>query len=395
MDLVAPLAIEDYVIQSMPDVSPAKWHLAHTSWFFETFVLREGVDNYKPFHPKYGYLFNSYYNAIGDRFARPERGHLSRPTVREVVEYREYVNEHIESFLQSDKADIDRFASVIELGINHEEQHQELIVTDIKHVLAQNPLTPVYSISKAGQNTLTSLKWTAFDEGLYEIGTDGPGFYFDNEGPRHKVFVESFALASRLVSNGEYLSFMQDGGYEKPELWLSDGLAYVQEHNIRAPLYWHFEEGEWWNFTLSGMRPVAPNEPVTHVSHYEADAYARWAGERLPTEFEWEVAANSVAIEGNFLESGRFHPAVGGTTPLSQMFGDTWQWTSSAYLPYPRYAPAEGALGEYNGKFMSGQMVLRGGSCATPREHIRPTYRNFFPPSARWQFSGIRLARTS
>jgi ergothioneine biosynthesis protein EgtB len=397
--LCAPLANEDYVIQSMPDCSPTKWHLAHVSWFFETFLLTSMAADYRPLNPQYAYLFNSYYNAVGDKYPRPQRGLVSRPTVDEVYRYRKHIDEHVLDLVECATEDeMPRVAPIISLGLNHEQQHQELIITDLKHMLSHNPLHPVYveaSVTPAPR--ITPMGWVELPEGVCWIGHEGSDFAFDNEEQRHREFIQTFRLATRLVTNGEYLEFMRDGGYERPEFWLSMGWATVLQEGWRAPLYWQDDEGAWSQYTLSGFRAVDPAEPVTHVSYFEADAYARWAGARLPTEAEWEVASASAPIDGNFVESGRFHPrpispsaATGG---LAQMFGDVWEWTQSSYSPYPGFRIAPGALGEYNGKFMCNQYVLRGGSCATPRSHIRPTYRNFFPPDARWQFSGLRLAQ--
>ena len=392
-----PLTVEDCVIQSAIECSPVKWQLAHTTWFFETFVLLPNDPSYREFHPTFSYLFNSYYNAIGDRTPRDIRGLMSRPTLAEVWNYREHVDRAINNFFQDAIEHVLRpTAPIIVLGINHEQQHQELMLTDVKTVLALNPLRPVYRAREITSTPVAPLNWIAFDEGIYEVGAIGTEFYFDNEGPRHRHYLQPFELADRLITNGEYKQFIADGGYQTPSLWLSDGWAKVLEKEWHAPKYWEEHGGEWWAMTLQGFRPVEDSEPVTHISHYEADAFATWSGARLPTEFEWELAAREVPIEGNFLDNGNFHPIplahpIHGK--LKQMFGDTWQWTQSAYLPYPRYKAAEGALGEYNGKFMSNQMVLRGGSCVTPRDHIRATYRNFFPPETRWQFSGMRLAR--
>lgn len=392
--LCEPLATEDYVLQSMPDASPVKWHLAHTSWFFETFVLAVSLPGYEPFHPQFGFLFNSYYNAVGPRWSRPQRGLLSRPTVAEVYRYRAYVDEQMARLFRSAA---DEVRAVIELGIHHEQQHQELLVTDLKHALALNPLHPVYRERPADTGLAPPPPgWVSFPEGLVWIGHEGPGFAFDNERPRHRVFGRGFRLANRLVTNEDYLAFLADGGYERPELWLSDGWAVRQAQDWTAPLYWRRQGTAWAVWTLAGLRPLEPAEPVCHVSFYEADAFARWRGCRLATEAEWEVAAAG-PLAGHFLESGRFHPAArlaaddGG--PLYQLVGDVWQWTASPYVGYPGYRPAAGALGEYNGKFMCNQLVLRGASCATPRSHARRTYRNFFAPDARWQFSGIRLAQ--
>lgn len=388
-----PLAIEDYVIQTMPDVSPPKWHLAHTTWFFETFLLKPYLPEYEVFHPQFGYLFNSYYEAIGDRHPRPARGLLSRPTVETVYQYRAYVDQAMQRFLATPlEPDIE---ALLTLGLHHEQQHQELLLTDLKHILALNPLHPVYRELPASPEPIAAKEhWLDYAGGLHTIGYDGNGFAFDNEGPVHSVYLQDYYLASRLVTNGEYLEFIQADGYSKPEYWLSEGWATVQAAQWRSPLYWEQIDGAWHVMTLSGLRPLNLHEPVCHVSFYEADAYARWAGKRLPTEAEWEVAARSISIQGNLLERGYLHPIpASGTTRPDQLFGDVWEWTQSAYLPYPRFAPAAGAIGEYNGKFMCNQMVLRGGSCVTPPHHVRATYRNFFPPAARWQFSGIRLAK--
>jgi ergothioneine biosynthesis protein EgtB len=392
------LGTEDYVIQSMPDASPVKWHLAHTSWFFETFVLVPHLPGYRLFRPEFGYLFNSYYNAIGPRWPRSLRGQLSRPSVEEVYQYRMHVDTCMEELFQPALAELrHRLADVVALGINHEQQHQELILTDLKNLLAGNPLHPVYREPIPDCSAPPRLDWVTFPEGLSWIGHDGNGFAFDNECPRHRAFVHDFCLASRPVTNAEYLAFVEDSGYRRPELWLSDGWAAQQEKQWAAPLYWQQQGEEWLNMTLSGLRPLNPSEPACHISVYEADAFARWAGARLPTEEEWETAAASVSPAGHFLESGRCHPAAGTAPddrgPLFQLFGDIWQWTASPYGGYPGYQPPVGPLGEYNGKFMCNQMVLRGASCATPRSHCRRTYRNFFPPEARWQFSGVRLAK--
>jgi ergothioneine biosynthesis protein EgtB len=393
------LSAEDCALQSMSDASPVKWHLAHTSWFFETFVLGPHAPGYRPFDPRFRVLYNSYYVQVGERHPRPERGLLSRPGLDEIRAYRAHVDRAIEGWAESRAAQGSALA-VLELGLHHEQQHQELILTDLKHLLSRNPLRPVYragapnSPPPAASHSGAPLNWIELPSGIREIGHDGAGFAFDNELPRHRVFVDGFRLASRLTTNAEYLAFMQDGGYERPQLWLSDGWDACSAQRWNAPLYWEREDGRWRTFTLRGMVDVDPDEPVCHVSYYEADAYARWAGARLPTEAEWEVAAAAAPVRGNLVESQRFHPAHAGAGPdLQQAFGDAWEWTGSAYLAYPGYRPAAGAVGEYNGKFMVNQFVLRGGSCATPQSHIRATYRNFFPPAARWQFSGIRLAR--
>ena len=364
------LETEDFVVSSMPDVSPTKWHLAHTSWFFETFVLTQRVPGYRPLNPRYAYLFNSYYVQAGERHCRAQRGLVTRPTVEQVFEYRRYVDEHMLAFLES----IDDDYSVT-LGLNHEQQHQELLLTDIKHVLWTNPLRPSYDARRAEFTTVPPLDAAFVDipAGVHRIGDDTGGFVFDNERPAHRVFAEQFRIGSDLITNREYLAFMEDGGYRRPELWLAAGWALVQGESRRAPIYWEKAESGWEEFTFGGMTPLNPESPVCHVSYYEADAYARWAGHRLPTEAEWEIAA-------------RTHPE------LPRLFGDRWQWTQSAYVAYPGYSPPAGAIGEYNGKWMSDQWVLRGSSIATPPGHSRVTYRNFFPSDTRWQFTGIRLA---
>lgn len=395
--LCEPLATEDYVIQSMPDVSPTKWHLAHVSWFFETFLLFPAIPDYQSLHPQYAYLFNSYYNTIGERHCRPKRGLISRPTVAETYRYRKYVDEQVlELLTKIDEERLMQFAPIITLGFHHEQQHQELLLTDIKHVLSCNPLYPIYRVHPPlSASTVPELEWISFPEGIYLIGHEGEGFAYDNEGPRHREFLQPFQLASRLVTNGEYLEFIEDGGYQNPLLWLSEGWSTVQAEEWQAPLYWEKRDGQWEVMTLSGLRPVDKTEPVCHVSYYEADAYARWADARLPTEAEWEVAARSIPIEGNFVDDGLYHPAPAKATSgkLTQMYGDVWEWTQSSYSPYPNFKPGAGAIGEYNGKFMCNQYVLRGGSCATSLSHIRPTYRNFFPANAQWQFMGLRLAK--
>jgi ergothioneine biosynthesis protein EgtB len=395
--LAAPLSPEDQTVQSMPDASPTKWHLAHTSWFFEAFLLTPHLPGYAVFHPQFGYLFNSYYEAVGARHPRPTRGLVTRPGAQEVLAYRAHVDTGMERLIaDAGSALWAKLAQLVELGLAHEQQHQELILMDAKHMLAQNPLLPAYREAPSPpRGDAGACGWIDFAGGLRQIGHAGPGFAFDNEGPRHKVWLEPFRLASRLVACGEYLEFVESGGYRQPAHWLSDGWAAVQGQGWEAPLYWRRDEDDGWRiFTLAGERALNPAEPVCHVSHYEADAFARWAGKRLPSEAEWEVAAQDAPAAGNLLDSGALHPrpADGESDRLAQAIGDVWEWTASAYSPYPGYRAAAGALGEYNGKFMSGQMSLRGGSAVTPADHVRISYRNFFPPAARWAFAGLRLA---
>jgi ergothioneine biosynthesis protein EgtB len=397
LELAAPLSPEDALVQSMPDASPAKWHLAHTSWFFEAFVLPRVEQAFRPFHEAYAYLFNSYYEAVGPRQPRPQRGLLSRPPLDEVLRYRANVDERLAGAFAGRPAD--ELLDVVEVGIAHEEQHQELLLTDVKHAFFSNPLRPAYAPEALpARPPVTAAPPLSFVErtgGTVEIGAPAQGFAFDNERPRHRALLEPYALASRPVTNGEWLAFMDDGGYRRPELWLSDGFAAVQRQGWRAPLYWELGDRDAWRvFTLAGPRPLDAAEPVAHVSYFEADAYARWTGTRLPTEAEWESTAAGAREDGTFADDGRCHPAPASAGPgLRQLLGDVWEWTASAYAPYPGFRPLTGALGEYNGKFMVSQLTLRGGSCATPRGHVRPTYRNFFYPDARWQFTGVRLAR--
>jgi ergothioneine biosynthesis protein EgtB len=393
--LAAPLSPEDQTVQSMPDVSPTKWHRAHVTWFFETFVLADVVPGFTPYQDTYWFLFNSYYESVGPRYSRPDRGLISRPGAHEVGDYRADVDARMRDALDSlDGGTLEKIAPVVELGFHHEQQHQELLLMDIKHVLSVNPLQPVYAGRPTPRSEPDTLGWVDVEGGLVEVGHDGDGFRFDNEEPAHRVWLEPYRLADRLVTNGEWLEFVADGGYTRHDLWLSDGWAKVQAEGWRAPLYWVELDGVWFEHTLHGTFPVDPGLPVSHVSFYEADAYATWAGKRLPTEFEWEHAARALPVAGNLADTETFHPRAAGTADggLRQMYGDCWEWTASAYLPYPGFHPAAGAIGEYNGKFMSGQMVLRGGCALTPAQHARATYRNFFPPAARWALSGLRLA---
>lgn len=393
--LAEPLEAEDCVVSSMPDVSPTKWHLAHTSWFFESFVLAQHAPTYRTPDPRYAYLFNSYYLQAGERHCRAQRGLATRPTLEQVLQYRHHVTEAVLALLNNVGADTSHpVHALVELGIHHEQQHQELLLTDIKHVLWTNPLRPTYRAQPdVTPAAVAPLGWIDVPEGIHRVGFEGNGFSFDNEAPAHRIFLEPSRLANRLVTNGEYLAFMQDGGYTRPAPWLSAGLTTVQEEGWTAPLYWEQSDDGWTEFTLGGTRPLKLDDPVCHVSYYEANAYARWAGKSLPTEGAWEVAAAAAAVEGPFAESGHHHPTPARSGPgLVQLYGDLWQWTRSAYLGYPGYQPARGAIGEYNGKWMADQWVLRGASCATPASHARHTYRNFFPSATRWQFAGIRLA---
>ncbi|MDQ3263418.1 MAG: ergothioneine biosynthesis protein EgtB [Myxococcota bacterium] len=396
LELAAPLSPEDQLVQSMPDASPTKWHLAHTTWFFETFLLQPHLPGYAPFHPAFGYLFNSYYEAAGERHERPKRGVLSRPPHAQVLAYRQAVDEAMERLLSTPLPP--ELEALVVLGLNHEQQHQELILTDIKHALSQNVLRPVYAPAPPSPPlAVQPLCFVRFEGGLGWLGDPGPGFAFDNERPRHQVFVQPFRLAQRLVTAGEFQEFIADGGYRRPGLWLSEGWDRVRQEGWTAPLYWEQREGEAWHFTLHGMERIDPAAPVTHLSFFEADAYAHWKDARLPTEAEWESAAAHTAPSpdaANFVETGLLHPgAAPAGDGVQQLLGDVWEWTRSDYGPYPGFRTAPGAVGEYNGKFMCNQYVLRGGSCASPRSHLRLTYRNFFPAATRWQFSGLRLAQ--
>jgi len=413
--LCQPLKTEDYVVQPIVDVSPPKWHLGHTTWFFEYFVLKKFKKDYQEFNADFPFVFNSYYESMGERVLRSNRGNLSRPSTEEVYQYRHFIDEQMLELLESVQHEEEQqeLLQLIELGIHHEQQHQELLVTDIKYILGNNPLFPIY----LPESQLLELKtdhtnghahqqeYVEIEGGLYQIGHRSKGFHYDNEKGHHQVFLHDYRLLNRLVTNEEYLAFMEAGGYEDVDLWLSDGWEYIQQNQIAAPAYWHRIDNKWHYFTLHGLQPLEAKAPVTHISYYEAEAYARWSGKRLPTEFEWEAACQisgysteniDVLTKANMVESGNLGPvpaATKGTDTIAvQMIGDVWEWTESAYLPYPFYERAKGALGEYNGKFMVNQMVLRGGSCATPRSHIRPTYRNFFQADKRWQFTGIRLA---
>lgn len=391
--LCAPLTPEDMMVQSCADASPAKWHLAHTTWFFETFLLSEFLPGYRPFHPDFHWLFNSYYNAVSSQPVKSLRGSFSRPSLDQVLAYRLFVDNAMSRLMQRDLPP--EAARRITLGLNHEQQHQELLLYDIKHAFWTNPLHPAYLDEPPAKAPDAPSAWIPHSGGLAEIGSSGGGFCFDNEQPRHKAYVEPFELASRLVTCAEYLNFISDGGYDRPELWLSDGWDIAKAQQWRSPLYWFASDGQWFIFTLRGPVDLITlmATPVCHVSYYEADAFARWAGKRLPAEVEWEVAAAPLPVRGNLLESFELHPTAPPAAPgIQQIFGDVWEWTSSAYLGYPGYKALPGALGEYNGKFMSNKMVLRGGSAVTPASHIRSTYRNFFPPVSRWQFCGVRLA---
>jgi ergothioneine biosynthesis protein EgtB len=410
LELCEPLETEDFELQADAFVSPIKWHLAHTSWFFETFILKN-IPDYQVFHPQFEHLFNSYYNAVGKQYPRDKRGLMSRPTVQEVKAYRQYIDQKLITLLNNSARIDSAQAELITLGLNHEQQHQELMLTDLKYNLSFNPLYPIYAKAKfpLGQapdndqnKAIEPLLFIEFGGGIYNFGHKGVGFSFDNETPRHQTLVNDFAIANRLISNEEFCLFIDAGGYQDPQYWLADGWAWVEKNNINGPLYWHLESEEGssaqrYEFRLTGYGKLHPQQPVTHVSFYEADAYARWAGKRLPTEYEWEVASKKRAIRGNFIDSKSYHPLQLDSTAVNekdvgQLFGNCWQWTQSSYAPYPGFKAPLGAVGEYNGKFMCNQMVLRGGSCVTPKDHLRTTYRNFFYPQDRWQFTGIRLA---
>ncbi|MBS7663740.1 ergothioneine biosynthesis protein EgtB [Pseudomonas lalucatii] len=398
--LCQPLALEDYGVQSMADVSPPKWHLAHVSWFFEAFLLRPFLAGYRALDERYDHLFNSYYQSHGTPFPRAQRGVLSRPTVAQVYRYREHVDQSMAALLaRPPAAQAAEILRRVELGLQHEQQHQELLLMDIKHILAQNPMLPAYrdDLDVAAAQPAVPLRWQRYPGGIGPVGHDEAGFAFDCERPRHRVYVEDYQLASRPVSNAEYAEFIADGGYGRSDCWLADGWELIQRAAWQAPLYWRREDGGWSEMTLGGLRELDPQAPVCHLSYYEAEAFAAWAGARLPSEAEWELAAQNAPVAGNFVEQDRLQPmaapAPAREQGLGQLFGDVWEWTGSAYRPYPGFRALAGSLGEYNGKFMSGQMVLRGGCCATPQAHVRSSYRNFFYPAMRWQFSGLRLAR--
>jgi ergothioneine biosynthesis protein EgtB len=398
LELAQPLTAEDMTVQPMDDASPTKWHLAHVTWFFETFILARHLPGYRTFDPDFNYCFNSYYESQGPRQPRPKRGVLTRPSAERVLAYRAHVDEGLERLLARGVGPASEITRLLEVGINHEQQHQELLLTDILALFAANPLRPAYRQRRqpASQSAAEPPRWIELGGGIFQVGHDGRGFAWDNEGPRHDALVHPSRLADRLVSNGEWLEFMADGGYATAALWLSDGWATVNREGWRAPLYWEQRDGQWQAMSLEGLQPIEAAAPVAHVSYFEADAFARWAGKRLPTEFEWEVAAEGLPTTGNTLATRAMRPlpadGPGDGRHPRQMFGDVWEWTQSAYLPYPGYRPPEGALGEYNGKFMVSQHVLRGASCATPEGHTRATYRNFFYPHQRWQFMGLRLA---
>jgi ergothioneine biosynthesis protein EgtB len=399
IEFCKPLAVEDFVAQPVVDVSPPKWHLGHTTWFFEALILENYIKDYKIYDQCYGYLFNSYYNTVGDRVQRPNRGHMTRPTVEEIIKYREYVDEQMVRFVEKIRNIDKNLAYLLELGLQHEQQHQELLVTDLKYILGLNPLFPVYKefIEKDEGFGKLNNGYIVVEEGIYEIGYAGQNFCFDNELSRHKVYLNPFQFMDRLVSNQEYMEFIEDGGYSRFNFWLSEGWDWVKKQDIHTPLYWHKIDHKWYHYTLSGLEEVKPDDPVTHISYFEADAYASWKGKRLMTEAEWEVVCliheHDPHKDSNFVENENFRPLPGINGNL-QLFGDVWEWTASAHLPYPNFKIADGAIGEYNGKFMVNQMVLRGGSCATSTDHIRASYRNFFHPHLRWQFTGIRLAES-
>jgi len=399
IDLCVPLKAEDYVVQPINDVSPPKWHLGHVTWFFENFILADHYPDYQLYDERLNYFFNSYYESQGPRILRSMRGNMTRPPVEKILAYRAHVDEKMAELISQQKALDSDLHMLVTVGLQHEQQHQELLLTDIKYILGNNPLHPAYREQQeiSSDPTLLPAEWMSFSEQVAEIGYDGPDFSWDNERPRHKTYIHAFEIQDRLVTNGEFLEFIEAGGYGQFEHWLSDGWDWVNQLQQHTPVYWYQEDGKWYEYTLNGLQPLDLSAPVTHVSYYEADAYARWRGFRLPTEQEWEVACANlypdIPTDGNFVDGEAFHPRPKTQKNDYQMLGHVWEWTGSAYLPYPNYPRFEGALGEYNGKFMVNQMVLRGGSCATPYSHLRPTYRNFFQPEKRWQFTGFRLAR--
>ncbi len=399
LEIAAPLSEADMQIQSMAETSPIKWHLAHTSWAFETFILKPYLKDYLEFNAQFEYLFNSYYNAIGQQFPRDKRGLLSRPAYQEILRYREHIDVHMLYLLENQSlnkqnSENKKLFNLIQLVINHEQQHQELMLTDLKHGFFVNPTHPVYRKSEQPKYLKSDLSWKKYDAGLYQIGHQNEAFYFDNEGPPHQVYLQPFEIASRLISCGEYLQFVQNGGYQQSSFWLSEAWSKITEQKIKAPLYWIKKEGQWYHYTLSGLQPLELDSPVMHINYFEACAFANSQNKRLPTEYEWEVAARDVPINNSVFDKDRMHSNTACGVELEQMFGELWQWTSSSYSAYPGFKVTEGAIGEYNGKFMVNQYVLRGGSIATPRGHIRKSYRNFFYPDASWQFSGIRLAES-
>lgn len=385
-----PLEVEDFVAQPVIDVSPPRWHLAHTTWFFEQFILSSFLKGYKPFHPDFHFLFNSYYVQAGERWQRAERGYLTRPTVKEIFDYRAHVDEHMNNLLSKDSNP--EVEKLVELGLQHEQQHQELLLYDIKYILGHNPLFPVYTNRKESDPLELRKEWLHIEAGNHQVGYAGDGFHFDNEKGVHTVFLHDFEIENLAVTKGEFMEFIEDGGYENIPLWLDEGAKWLAENEIKAPMYWLREDGDWKEYTLNGLQPIEPNDPLVHVSFYESDAFARWRGVRLPTEQEWEIAAQRYASPetGNYVESSYYRTIQ---QQGNDFFGNVWEWTASAYRPYPFYKAPDGALGEYNGKFMINQMVLRGGSFGTPKDHIRPTYRNFFHPHLRWHFAGFRLAK--
>ncbi|MDQ3394256.1 MAG: ergothioneine biosynthesis protein EgtB [Bacteroidota bacterium] len=397
LEICKPLSPEDFVVQPIDDVSPPKWHMGHTTWFFETFILLEYAKRYRKFHEKYNYLFNSYYEGAGERVNRSHRGNMTRPTVEEIYKYRQYVDTAMMEFLDGLQEMPSRIAYLLEIGLQHEQQHQELLITDIKYILGNNPLFPAYNkdLTTNGKHEGSNSKYITMEGGLFEIGATTHGFKFDNEMGVHQVYLHPFQFMDRLVTNGEYLEFVESGAYQDFRYWLLEGWEWVKLHQVEAPLYWFKIENKWHHYTMQGLKEVNLYEPIAHVNYFEADAYANWKKKRLLTEFEWEVACKflqkDIPTGANFLDQGNFRPIAAKT---DQLYGDVWEWTQSAYLPYPFFEKEEGALGEYNGKFMVSQMVLRGGSCATMKNHIRPTYRNFFHPDKRWQFTGIRLAES-